>query len=291
MNTVIEADALSVLPTLTARSFDLVFAALWLTPTKTALECIVQHTLRIARKAVVLLTVHQNEASDLHVMFRKATGGHGVSFIPGIKIQPTKKGSAVQWGVCVLLPGTFTNRNNIELPGFKPYGVFKSETGAMTGNDVTAIMPSQHRDNPEGTRSIFSWDWFAVTAPRKSETKDQPSQSPAISHRFIMTLTNPGDAVLDFSCGSGTTLISAKKLYREFMGMDIDPLKVKLTQDKLSETHPKSLKEEEKNAVEEIMQPYKRLKNWAPGHAMIRTARRASLMTESEKDCQPDLFN
>lgn len=52
-----------------------------------------------------------------------------------------------------------------------------------------------------------------------------PTQKPeGLSDYFIKTFTNEGDYVLDFCMGSGTTGVSAIKLGRAFIGIEIDPV-------------------------------------------------------------------
>lgn len=50
-----------------------------------------------------------------------------------------------------------------------------------------------------------------------------PTQKPlALLEYLIQTYTNPGGAVLDFTCGSGTTLRAAKNLNRRAIGIEIE---------------------------------------------------------------------
>lgn len=53
--------------------------------------------------------------------------------------------------------------------------------------------------------------------------------------RFIGQYTNVGDTVLDSFCGSGVTLIEALKMNRKCIGIDINPIAIKLS--KVSMTH------------------------------------------------------
>lgn len=51
---------------------------------------------------------------------------------------------------------------------------------------------------------------------------DHPTQKPiALMEYLIVTYTNPGDTVLDFTMGSGTTLRAAKNLGRKAVGIEI----------------------------------------------------------------------
>ncbi len=53
--------------------------------------------------------------------------------------------------------------------------------------------------------------------------------------RIIKASTNPGDIVMDFFCGSGTTLAVAEKLNRRWIGCDIGKLAIYTTQKRLLE--------------------------------------------------------
>lgn len=57
--------------------------------------------------------------------------------------------------------------------------------------------------------------------------------SPYVPRNLILRYTNPGDWVLDQFMGSGTTLIEAKLLNRNAVGIDINPQAVKLTEENL----------------------------------------------------------
>jgi len=51
-----------------------------------------------------------------------------------------------------------------------------------------------------------------------------PTQKPIeLMEYLIKTYTNPGDTVLDFTMGSGTTGVACKRLGRNFIGIELDP--------------------------------------------------------------------
>ena len=64
---------------------------------------------------------------------------------------------------------------------------------------------------------------------------DQDWQQPE-SHAayFIGKLCHEGATVLDPMCGSGTTLVAARHLNRKWIGMDIDPVCVQASRERLS---------------------------------------------------------
>ena len=61
--------------------------------------------------------------------------------------------------------------------------------------------------------------------------------APQIARNIIEMYTEKGDSILDPMVGAGTTLIEAKLLARNALGMDINPEAVKLTEDSLKFKH------------------------------------------------------
>jgi len=81
-------------------------------------------------------------------------------------------------------------------------------------------------------------DWEFVGADTRYATHDFHRYSskfiPQIANRLLMRYSSPGETVLDVFCGSGTTLVEAKMLGRNVIGLDLNPLawlisKVKVT--------------------------------------------------------------
>ena len=67
-----------------------------------------------------------------------------------------------------------------------------------------------------------------------SENVGYFSQKPkALLERIIQTFSNEGDTIADFFCGSGTTLVVAKELNRRYIGCDINPNAVEITNKRL----------------------------------------------------------
>jgi len=61
-----------------------------------------------------------------------------------------------------------------------------------------------------------------------------PTQKPvALMEYLIKTYTNEGETVLDFACGSGTTGVAAKKLNRNFIGIELDEGYFQIAKDRI----------------------------------------------------------
>lgn len=70
--------------------------------------------------------------------------------------------------------------------------------------------------------------------PKARERTGYPTQKPIeLLDRILKIGTDEGDLVLDPFCGSGTTLVSAKLLHRQFIGIDINPDAIKITKERL----------------------------------------------------------
>ena len=66
--------------------------------------------------------------------------------------------------------------------------------------------------------------WHTIVSPTGKEKTGYPTQKPeGILRRIIMASSKPGDKVLDFFAGSGTTGAVADKLGREFTLIDQNP--------------------------------------------------------------------
>ena len=68
-------------------------------------------------------------------------------------------------------------------------------------------------------------DWWSDISALTNNAKERcgyPTQKPeALLERIIKASSNEGDLVLDPFCGSGTTCVAAKKLNRNYIGIDI----------------------------------------------------------------------
>ncbi|MFN7037861.1 MAG: DNA methyltransferase, partial [Bellilinea sp.] len=89
----------------------------------------------------------------------------------------------------------------------------------------------------EDQQELLTDLWWNIHRIKHRRDRDyHPCQLPeALLKRIIILTTNPNDVVLDALAGTGTTIITAAKLNRRFVGMDIDPFYVELMRRKIKE--------------------------------------------------------
>jgi site-specific DNA-methyltransferase (adenine-specific) len=74
-----------------------------------------------------------------------------------------------------------------------------------------------------------------ANTPLIAETTGYPTQKPlALLERIVRASSLPESRILDPMCGSGTTLVAAKKLGRRYAGIDQSPLAIEITQRRLA---------------------------------------------------------
>jgi DNA modification methylase len=72
--------------------------------------------------------------------------------------------------------------------------------------------------------------WMTIVPTNSRERTGYPTQKPeALLTRILLASSNPGDLVLDFFCGSGTTGAVAKRLGRRFLLVDENPEAIEIT--------------------------------------------------------------
>ncbi|MFH0948170.1 MAG: site-specific DNA-methyltransferase [Elusimicrobiota bacterium] len=119
------------------------------------------------------------------------------------------------------------NRDAIRIPYHESTaGKFESEGTGFGGEKADLSQGKIPED----------WWYLPIVARIRTEILDYPTQKPeALLSRIIKATTNEGDIVLDFFCGSGTTLAVAEKLNRRWVGCDIGKLAIYTTQKRLLE--------------------------------------------------------
>ena len=105
------------------------------------------------------------------------------------------------------------NIDAIRVPYKKTSGYAKAGIVAASGR--------RYLPDPRGTPVDDVWD-LPIINPLANERVGYPTQKPlALLTRLIEALTNPGELVGDFCCGSGTTLVAAQTLSRRWLGSDV----------------------------------------------------------------------
>ena len=76
--------------------------------------------------------------------------------------------------------------------------------------------------------------------PKAKERTGWPTQKPLeLLRRIILTSTDEGDIILDPVCGSGTTLVAAKALGRQWIGIESSKDAIEISKQRLaSEPNP-----------------------------------------------------
>ena len=80
------------------------------------------------------------------------------------------------------------------------------------------------------------WDDINMLNPYSKERNGYDTQKPKeLLKRIIELFSNEGDIVADFFCGSGTSVVVAKELGRQYIGCDINPRAIEITNKRLNE--------------------------------------------------------
>jgi site-specific DNA-methyltransferase (adenine-specific) len=77
--------------------------------------------------------------------------------------------------------------------------------------------------------------WHTIVSPTGKEKTGYPTQKPlGILRRIIQASSKPGDTVLDFFGGSGTTAVAAATLDRKFITADRNPESIAIIKERLA---------------------------------------------------------
>jgi site-specific DNA-methyltransferase (adenine-specific) len=127
------------------------------------------------------------------------------------------------------------------------------------------------------------WEDISPINSQAQERLGYPTQKPeALLDRIIGASSNVGDVVLDPFCGCGTTIASAQRLGRRWIGIDITHLAIGLIRNRLADSHgsevaysvhgePVTLEDAEELAAQDKFQ----FQAWALGLVGARTANTA----------------
>jgi site-specific DNA-methyltransferase (adenine-specific) len=120
---------------------------------------------------------------------------------------------------------------------------FVNDAKKFTFNDYAVRVPSDRqliyddkRANPAGKMPDDVWEDSRVCGTFKERTGWHPCQMPeSVLMRIIAISSKPGDCVLDPFVGSGTTAVAAKKLQRDYVGIEISAEYVKKAEERLAQ--------------------------------------------------------
>ena len=80
------------------------------------------------------------------------------------------------------------------------------------------------------------WDDINLLNSQSKERNGYDTQKPKeLLKRIIKLFSNKGDIVADFFCGSGTSMVVAKELGRQYIGCDISKRAIEITNKRLNE--------------------------------------------------------
>jgi len=101
-----------------------------------------------------------------------------------------------------------------------------NNNGTETYNNTTYKYSKDYDSSKKYPRSVMKFT--------RDRDRFHPTQKPLkLLEYLINTYTNEGDSILDFTCGSGTTLVAAKKLKRHCYGIDNEEKYCKVAKERL----------------------------------------------------------
>jgi site-specific DNA-methyltransferase (adenine-specific) len=126
---------------------------------------------------------------------------------------------------------------NPQMVDGKPYSGEKRAGKKGSNSDVVNNVPNpqKRKGSSDGRRKPRTVQYFK-TAESEGKTS-HPTQKPvALMEYLIKTYTNENETVLDFTMGSGTTGCAAKKLNRDFIGIELDEAYFNIAKERIENT-------------------------------------------------------
>lgn len=110
-----------------------------------------------------------------------------------------------------------------------------------------------YRDYLDKSPGVPPRDWFVIPVINRAakERLGYPTQKPeALLEKIIKASSNEGDIIADFFCGCGTSTAVANRLNRQWIGVDISHLAIRLILKRLTDTYEGELKNRLRNEIE-----------------------------------------
>jgi site-specific DNA-methyltransferase (adenine-specific) len=113
----------------------------------------------------------------------------------------------------------FCDSSEIYIPQMNKGSKYSAKLGKKESKEFST---GQTRNDNSGTRYPRSVQYFKTSESERNDCP-HPTQKPvALMEYLIRTYTNPGETVLDFTMGSGTTGVAAANTGRRFVGIERD---------------------------------------------------------------------
>lgn len=195
------------------------------------------HHLRLAMDAVFGERNFINEIIWVHTKIATATrkfiNNHDSIFLYG-------KGPNYQFnGLKLDEPNTFyykyksrVKNNKLYYEDVKCLNDFKTKINVLRKElgrepvDADIVIDFNLRENRRSLDNIW---YIRPINPHSTERTDYPTQKPLrLLRRFVEASSSEGDLILDPCCGSGSMLVAAKQMGRQFIGIDMNDYAIEL---------------------------------------------------------------
>lgn len=154
----------------------------------------------------------------------------GSNFL-NVKNEPLKKHE----NILVFSKGTIANKS-LRRMNYNPQGLIPCEIKKTNENKRKKDGFIGERDNFKGEYQQKFKNYPSTILKYQRDRGLHPTQKPlALCEYFIKTYTNENDIVLDNCCGSGTTLLAAKNLNRNYIGIEKDEKYFNIAKERVNE--------------------------------------------------------
>ena len=88
--------------------------------------------------------------------------------------------------------------------------------------------------DPRGKFPTDVWEISTLNSMAKERVGYDTQKPKKLLEKIVKAFSSEGDVIADFFCGSGTSLVVAKELGRHYIGCDINPRAVEITNKRLN---------------------------------------------------------
>lgn len=147
--------------------------------------------------------------------------------------------------------------NQLYQPFSEKTSIAEYERKVENGRAVQDKTKPMQRDIDKGVLMHDVWE-IPFIHPIAEERLNFGTQKPeALLKRITLASTDPGDIIADFFCGSGTTLATAEKLGRRWVGCDLSKFAIQVTRKRMLDIHnSKDLAAESKKEYGKPARPF-----------------------------------